>query len=373
MGASARTLNNVDGANVRDYINDMMGVLQSRGGVFNLSLAYSVGTNALTIAAKQQGGSNADSDNPIVAAMRSATAGSGDFNVRSIVAALSLVVSSGSTLGHGNSDSRWTYVYLIDNGGAPELAVSSKYFGAQGIVSTTAEGGAGAADSATTMYSTTARSNVAFLCVGRFRGPQTVAGTWAAVPTSSEVSPFNHIGDVAQVDGSSNVTLAAGLALSAALDLSASGAGQISFPSTQNPSAGANVLDDYEEGTWTPNLSRSISGSTHTYVDRTGLYTKIGNIVVASFKINISATTGAGSGNNLVTNFPFASIGTDYGAVAPIGYNDVFTVTAVKTGYMLGGTATLGFIPTGLSQSNVSEAWANANAYCTGNLCYRTN
>ena len=40
--------------------------------------------------------------------------------------------------------------------------------------------------------------------------------------------------------------------LAGPLDLSASGAGQILFPATQNASSGANTLDDYEEGTWTP-------------------------------------------------------------------------------------------------------------------------
>ena len=188
MGALARALGDPTGPELADWLGDYIGAL-SANGVANLSLAYSVASNALTIAAKQQGGSNASSDQPIVVNMRSATAASGDFNVRSITAALSLVVSSGSTLGHGNSDSRWTYVYLIDNSGTLELAVSSKYFGAQGIVSTTAEGGAGAADSATVMYSTTARSNVPFVCVGRFVAPQTTGGTWAAVPTSAQAAP----------------------------------------------------------------------------------------------------------------------------------------------------------------------------------------
>jgi hypothetical protein len=47
------------------------------------------------------------------------------------------------------------------------------------LISTTAEGGSGGADSATTIYSTTARTNVAFRVVGLLRSTQTVAGTWA--------------------------------------------------------------------------------------------------------------------------------------------------------------------------------------------------
>src|SRR4051794_8182039 len=40
--------------------------------------------------------------------------------------------------------------------------------------------------------------------------------------------------------------------ISALLDISGSGGGQIKFPGTQNPSADANTLDDYEEQAWTP-------------------------------------------------------------------------------------------------------------------------
>ncbi len=54
------------------------------------------------------------------------------------------------------------------------------------------------------------------------------------------------------------------------------GSGQIQFPATQNPSAGANVLDDYEEGSWTP-IDASGAGLTLTGV--VGDYVKIGKLV----------------------------------------------------------------------------------------------
>ena len=64
--------------------------------------------------------------------------------------------------------------------------------------------------------------------------------------------------------------------------LNLSGAG-IGFPSTQVPSFEANVLDDYEEGTWTPSV-----GGTATYTTQTGRYVKIGKIVVAQCSLVIS-------------------------------------------------------------------------------------
>jgi hypothetical protein len=47
------------------------------------------------------------------------------------------------------------------------------------------------------MDSTTARTSVPYVCVGRFVAGQSVAGTWAAVPSSAQTAPFeqNWLGD----------------------------------------------------------------------------------------------------------------------------------------------------------------------------------
>ena len=59
----------------------------------------------------------------------------------------------------------------------------------------------------------------------------------------------------------------------------------------------SNVLDDYEEGTWTPALD-GISES-----NASGDYTKIGNVCTAKFKISSD-----GSGSNInITGFPFTA------------------------------------------------------------------
>lgn len=159
----------------------------------NIGLACSVGSNALTIALKTAAGNNASATDPVKVAFRSATLATGTVSLVKVTGALSTVISSGSTAGHSNALERQIYVYLINNAGTAELAWSTKLFNENLLVSTTAEGGAGAADSATVMYSTTARSNVAFRCIGRLLSTQTTAGTWAAVPTNIQV------GDVRKV------------------------------------------------------------------------------------------------------------------------------------------------------------------------------
>jgi hypothetical protein len=84
---------------------------------------------------------------------------------------------------------------------------------------------------------------------------------------------------------------------------STSGAG-ITFPATQNASANANTLDDYEEGTWDPTVASSI-GTITTISAKAGIYTKIGNKVFLQGYFNIT-NNGTGAGQITVTNLPFA-------------------------------------------------------------------
>lgn len=158
--------------------------------VENLTLTTAVGASALTIAVKTQAGGNASATDIIYVGMRSSTLTLGTFNRRSITGALNLVVSSGSTLGQVSAMAARIFVYLIDNAGTLELAVSLKRFNDAELVSTTAEGGAGNADSATVMYSTTARSNVPCRLIGFIDNTQTTAGTWASAGTQIQILPF---------------------------------------------------------------------------------------------------------------------------------------------------------------------------------------
>jgi hypothetical protein len=76
----------------------------------------------------------------------------------------------------------------------------------------------------------------------------------------------------------------------------------IQFPATQSPSADANTLDDYEEGTWTPAYAGS-GGGTQGSGTSTGNYTKIGNLVVCYGIIAFAKSTL--SGNITLTGLPF--------------------------------------------------------------------
>lgn len=158
----------------------------------NLGLAASVGSNALTVALKQKDGTDASVGSPVKIAFRDVTATNGQYVQRTVTSALSVVVSSGSTLGHVSNSDQYVHVYAIDNSGTVELAVAgSRIFDEGSLQSSTAEGGAGAADDGLTLYSTTARTSKAIRYLGRVKSNQATAGTWASSP--SEVSVFTSL------------------------------------------------------------------------------------------------------------------------------------------------------------------------------------
>lgn len=93
-------------------------------------------------------------------------------------------------------------------------------------------------------------------------------------------------------------------------------AGQLGFPAVQNASAGANDLDDYEEGTWTPGITFGGAAVGLTYVSQLGYYTKVGNIVFLTAYIQLS-NKGSSNGNALITGLPFTVVNN------PAGYSSV--------------------------------------------------
>jgi hypothetical protein len=169
----------------------------------NLGIAASVAANALTIALKQADGTDASAGSPVKIGFRNSTATTGQYAQRTVTSSLSITVSSGSTLGHANSVARYIFVYAIDNAGTVELAVSSALYDDGSVVTTTAEGGAGAADAINTIYSTTARTDVALRLICRVLNPgQATAGTYASAMTEVSLVPFHNFKQGVQTNSS---------------------------------------------------------------------------------------------------------------------------------------------------------------------------
>lgn len=174
-------------AGTNGFLN-LIKFMGSMGAPVNFSLSASVAADALTSAFKTSASADASASNPIYVPFPSSTASSGAIVWRSITAASSITVPSGATLGHNSALKQYIYKYAIDNSGTVEPALSFKFFGWHGITSTTAI--STAADSGTVMYSTTARTNVPFTCVGMYDVTETTAGTWATAPSAVHLAPF---------------------------------------------------------------------------------------------------------------------------------------------------------------------------------------
>jgi hypothetical protein len=84
----------------------------------------------------------------------------------------------------------------------------------------------------------------------------------------------------------------------------ASGSGGIQF---NGDTAAANALDDYEEGTFTPTIAGTTAAGTATYTTQAGKYTKVGNTVVVTCRLDWSLHTGTGS--IYIAGLPFAPAG----------------------------------------------------------------
>jgi len=84
----------------------------------------------------------------------------------------------------------------------------------------------------------------------------------------------------------------------------------------------ANLLDDYEEGTFTAayTFGGSTTGITYGTNGQLGRYTKIGRIVICDFYIGLTSK-GSQSGSVVVTGLPFTSVahGLNTQSVASIG------------------------------------------------------
>ena len=82
----------------------------------------------------------------------------------------------------------------------------------------------------------------------------------------------------------------------------------IDFSTTSDASGMASeLLDDYEEGTWTPALIGSSSNPSLTYGTQAGAYEKIGALVHASFFMQIGGVTSQGSGQLRIGGLPYTS------------------------------------------------------------------
>jgi len=142
----------------------------------NATVATSVTSSALTIDLKiANGSSNPSAGSPVTVAFRDLIAVDGAYNLVSTTGALTIVVPSGATLGHTDGVDAFIYVYLLDESGSAEFAVSSEIKDESSVQTTTAIT-AGSDDD--DIFSTVGRVNVPIRLIARLKSNQSTAGTW---------------------------------------------------------------------------------------------------------------------------------------------------------------------------------------------------
>jgi hypothetical protein len=137
------------------------------------SISASVASNALTISASA-----------LTLDFRSTTLGNGTVTTVTGTPA-NLVVPASATLGTVNNIQSRLLVLALNNAGTIELAVVNLAGGVQldetNLLTTTAI--SSGSTSSSTVYSTSARTSVAYRVIGSIDSTQTTAGTWAAAPS----------------------------------------------------------------------------------------------------------------------------------------------------------------------------------------------
>lgn len=173
--------------------------------------------------------------------------------------------------------------------------------------------------------------------------------------------------DVAEIDTNfSNLDTAV-----TALQITVPATGNIKFPATQNASADANTLDDYEEGTWTPTLTFATPGDLSvTYSSRIGIYTKIGRMVYITFWVSTSAFTHTtASGTCSITGLPFTSSSATFGGAGLSQWNGVTKANYTDIGARI-ATSSSSFVFQASGSGQVSSSLAAADIPTGGSLVF---
>lgn len=177
--------------------NNLVATASRFGALENGYLEASVAGNALTVSVKALDGTDPSQGNAVYVWVRSSSEADGSLTRVAITSALSITASSGSTMGTTNAEAFKLWVVVFNDGGTLRLGlINCRYsysiypLSQDGIASSTAEGGAGGADSAQVFYTGSAVSSKAYATLGylTWASGLTTAGTWDTAP--SKVQQF---------------------------------------------------------------------------------------------------------------------------------------------------------------------------------------
>jgi len=129
--------------------------------------------------------------------------------------------------------------------------------------------------------------------------------------------------------------------------------------------AAANALDDYEEGTWTPVLTR-VSAPNIAFTVEEANYTKIGRMVTVQMGLLITGVTAQGSSVTFVDGLPFNNGGIAYSSTGSVGMNSAFASECHVC--QIGGNSdnTINFHADNIGFANLATDFTNGGRlYCS--------
>jgi len=101
------------------------------------------------------------------------------------------------------------------------------------------------------------------------------------------------------------------------------------------------LLNWYEEGTWTPVLDSAVAGSGRATTVNSAKYTRIGNMVTVQCYIKMGTLGTGGSGAWSVKGLPFTSAGSSAYGVAHVGYAATLNATVANLGGYISPSTTV--------------------------------
>ncbi len=169
------------------------------------------------------------------------------------------------------------------------------------------------------------------------------------------------------IDSSGNVEISDG-------NLKVASGHGIDFSATSDASGKTSeLLDDYEEGTWTPTIAGSSGNPTISYVLQRGYYSKIGSQVTLWFDIAWQSKSG-GSGNLQIKGIPINTGSTYYHGFGTLSHGTGFTEAAGARGIYANASANFLYIIRTNSNASVVTTNNMANTgHIFGGITYRND
>ena len=167
-------------------------------------------------------------------------------------------------------------------------------------------------------------------------------------------------------EGNIKMSSGQGIDFSANADSSATGA-----------STTSELLDDYEEGTWTPTLAFSGNSVSVTYGIRGGTYTKVGRLVTGSLRVQLT-DKGSSNGDAQITGLPYVCSSTNgnFGVAAPAFLNNwANNNMGSSTSTIDGGTSIIRvrYLNSSGAYANITQSQVSNNADIIYVFSYLTN